>query len=53
MPPLPATMPQAIETMQTARATILSMHSTQSALLEQQAAMDVNSTAMADAFNAP
>ncbi|KUI23095.1 hypothetical protein AU195_17670 [Mycobacterium sp. IS-1496] len=51
MPQLLAVMPQTIETMETARATILSMHSTQAGLLEQQAAMDTDSTAMADAFN--
>ncbi|KUI30345.1 hypothetical protein AU196_24460 [Mycobacterium sp. IS-1742] len=51
MPQLLAVMPQTIETMETARTTILSMHSTQAGLLEQQAAMDTDSTAMADAFN--
>jgi RND superfamily putative drug exporter len=51
MPQLLAIMPQTIETMETARTSMLTMHSTQAGLLEQQAAMDVDSTAMADAFN--
>ncbi|WP_231643825.1 MMPL/RND family transporter [Mycolicibacterium baixiangningiae] len=51
MPQLLELMPQTIETMKNARASMLTMHSTQAGLLEQQSAMDVNSTAMADAFN--
>ncbi|BCI54039.1 membrane protein [Mycolicibacterium litorale] len=51
MPQLLAVMPQTIDTMKTARTSLLSMHSTQAGLLDMQAAMDTNSTAMADAFN--
>ncbi|WP_226864458.1 MMPL/RND family transporter [Mycolicibacterium baixiangningiae] len=51
LPQLLELMPQTVQTLETSRSMILSMHSTQSGLLEQQAAMDVNSTAMADAFN--
>jgi putative drug exporter of the RND superfamily len=52
MPQMVALMEPNIETMKSMRTMMLTMHATQGGLQDQMAAMDENSTAMGDAFNA-
>jgi RND superfamily putative drug exporter len=51
MPQLTAAMKPTIETMKSMRTMMLTMHSTQSGLQDQMAAMSKNQPAMGDAFN--
>ncbi|MGE2727105.1 RND family transporter [Mycolicibacterium pulveris] len=52
MPQMVSLMPSMIETMKTMRTMMLTMHATQKGLQDQMAAMQENSTAMGDAFDA-
>src|SRR5581483_5371883 len=51
MPKLLTVLPQTIDTMKKMRTMMLTMYSTQKGLLDQQEAMQHNSSAMGDAFN--